>query len=71
MDKLSKTKLPKNAIHNFLSYDLADEETFRHGLDQHIPSNPDRYKINTDFKYFYENISHNISDLPRHLYEIS
>ena len=34
-------------------------------IDQHIPSNPDTYKINTDFEYFYQNVL-NISDLPQH-----
>ena len=58
IDKLSKTKPPKNVIHNFLSYGLTEEEiqALLYGLDQHIPSNPDRYKINTDFEYFYQNI---------------
>ena len=67
-DKLSKTKAPKNIIHNFSSYGLTEEEiqALSHGLDQHIPSNPDRYKINTDFEYFYQNILNDISDLPQH-----
>ena len=68
MDKLSKTKPPKNIIHNFSSYDLTEEEikALSNGLDQHIPSNPHRYKINTDFEYFYQNVLNDISDLPQH-----
>ena len=51
-----------------MSYDLPEKEiqALSHGLDQHISSNPDRYKINTDFEYFYQNISNDISDLPQH-----
>ena len=68
IDKLSQTKPPKNVIHIFLSHDLTEEEiqALSHGLDQHIPSNPDRYKINTDFEYFYQNVLNDISDLPQH-----
>ena len=68
IDKLSKTKPPKNIKHNFSSCDLTEEEiqALSHGLDQHIPSNPDRYKINTDFEYFYQNVLNDISDLPQH-----
>ena len=67
-DKLSETKPPKNVIHNFSSYDLTEEEiqALSHVLGQHIPSNPDRYKINTDFEYFYQNVLNDISDLPQH-----
>ena len=65
---MSKTKPPKNVIHNFSSYDLTEEEiqALSHGLDQDIPSNPDRYKINTTFEYFYQNILNDISDLLQH-----
>ena len=65
IDKLSNSKPPKNVIHNFRSYDFTEEEiqALSHGLDQHIPSNPDGYKINTDLEYFYQN---DISDLPQH-----
>ena len=58
IDKLSQTKPQKNIILNFLSFDLTEEkiEALLHGLDQHIRSNPDRYKINTDFEYFYQNV---------------
>ena len=47
IDKLSKIKPPKNVMHNFLSYDLTEEENqaLSHGLDKNIPSNPDTYKI--------------------------
>ena len=64
---MSKTKPPKNVKHNFSSYDLTEEEiqVLSHGLDQHIPSIPDRYKINTDFVYFYQNVL-NICDLLLH-----
>ena len=67
-DKLSETKPPKNVIHNFSSYDLTEEEiqALSHVLGQHIPSNPDRYKINTDFEYFYQNVLNDIFDLPQH-----
>ena len=67
-DKLSETKPPKNVIHNFSSYDLTEEEiqALSHVLGQHIPSNSDRYKINTDFEYFYQNVLNDISDLPQH-----
>ena len=49
-------------------YDLTQEEiqALSHGLDQHILSNPDRCKINTDFEYLYQNILNDISDLPQH-----
>ena len=65
-DKLSETKPPKNVIHNFSSYHPTEEEiqALSHGLDQHIPSNPDIYKINTDFEYFDQNVLNDISDLP-------
>ena len=68
IDKLSEAKPPRNVIHNFSSYDLTEEEiqALSHGLGQHIPSNPDRYKINTDFEYFYQNVLNDISDLPQH-----
>ena len=68
IDKLSKTRPPKKVIHNFSSHDLTEEEiqALSHGLDKHIPSNPDRYKINTNFEYFYQNILNDISDLPQH-----
>ena len=53
IDKLSKTKPPKNVIHNFSSYDLTEEEiqALSHGLDR-IPSNPDRSKVNTALSIF-------------------
>ena len=68
IDKLSKTRPPKKVIHNFSSHDLTEEEiqALSHGLDKHIPSNPDRYKIKTNFEYFYQNILNDISDLPQH-----
>ena len=64
VDKLSKAKPPKIIIHNFSSYDITEEEiqALSHGLDQHIPSNSDRYKINTAFEYFYQNILNDISE---------
>ena len=54
IDKLSKTKPPKNIKHNFSSCDLTEEEiqALSHGLDQHIPSNPDRSKVNTVLSIF-------------------
>ena len=66
IDKLSYNKLSKNIIHNFSTYDLTKDEiqALSYGLDQHVPSNPERYKINTDFEYFYQNILNDISDLP-------
>ena len=68
IDKLSYNKIPKNIIHNFSTYDLTKDEiqALSYGLHQHIPSNPERYKINTDFEYFYQNILNDISDLPQH-----
>ena len=68
IDKLSYNKIPKNIIHNFSTYDLTKDEiqALSYGLDQHVPSNPERYKINTDFEYFYQNILNDISDLPQH-----
>ena len=62
---LSKTIPAKNIIHTFLSYDLIEVDilALSHGLDQHIPLNPDRYKIKTDFEYFHQNILNYISDL--------
>ena len=68
VDKLSKTKTPKNVIHNFLLYDLTEEEiqTLSYGLDEHIPSSPYRDKTNTDFERFYQNILNDIFDLPQH-----
>ena len=67
-DKLSKTKPPKNVIHYLLSYDLTGEEiqALWHGLDQHNSSNPYRYKINTNFEYFYLIILNEISNLLQH-----
>ena len=41
-----------------MSYDLTE-----HGLDHHISSNPDKYEINTNFEYFYQNILNDISNL--------
>ena len=68
IDKLPYNKIPKNIIHNFSTYDLTKDEmqALSYGLDQHVPSNPERYKINTDFEYFYQNILNDISDLPQH-----
>ena len=68
IDKLSETKPPKSVIHNFSSFDLAEEEiqSLSQGLNQHIPSSPDRYKTNTNFEYFYQNVLNDISDLPQH-----
>ena len=68
IDKLLYNKIPKNIIHNFSTYDLTKDEiqALSYGLDQHVPSNPERYKINTDFEYFYQNILNDISDLPQH-----
>ena len=65
---MSEAKPPRNVIHNFSSYDLTEEEiqALSHGLGQHIPSNPDRYKINTDFEYFYQNVLNDIFDLLQH-----
>lgn len=37
-----------------------------YGLDQHILSNPDRHKINTELEYFYQNNLIDISDLAKH-----
>ena len=60
-----------------MSYDLTglteqEIQALSHGLDQQIPSNPDRYKINTDFEYFHQNVLNDISDLPQHhLYNIN
>ena len=53
IDKSSETKPQKNMIHNFSSYEITEEEiqALSHGLGQYIPSNPDRYRINTDFEY--------------------
>ena len=66
IDKLSYNKIPKNIIHNFSTYDLTKDEiqALSYGLDQHVPSNPERYKINTDYEYFYQNILNDISDSP-------
>ena len=66
--KLSYNKIPKNTIHNFSTYDLTKDEiqALSYGLDQHVPSNPERYKIDTNFEYFYQNILNDISDLPQH-----
>ena len=71
IDKLSETKPPRNVIHNFSSHDLTEEEiqASSHGLDQHIPPNPERYKINTDFEYFYQDVLNDISDLPQHHFD--
>ena len=66
IDKLSKTKPPKNVIHNFFDFTEEVIRALSHGLDQHIPSNPDGYKINTDLEYFYQNVLNDISDLPQH-----
>ena len=68
IDKLSETKPPKSVIHNFSSFDLAEDEiqASSQGLNQHIPSSPDRYKTNTNFEYFYQNVLNDISDLLQH-----
>ena len=68
IDKFSKTKPLKNVINDFSLYHLTEEEiqALSHSLDQHIPLNPDRYKINTDFEYFYQNVLNDISDLQQH-----
>ena len=68
IDTLSQTKPSKNVIYNFWSYDLTEEkiQALSHGLDQHIPSNLDRYKANTDFEYFYQNVFNDICDLLQH-----
>ena len=65
---MSKIKPPKNVIYNFSSNNLTGEEIqpLSLGLDQHISSNPDRYEINTNFDYFYQNIFNDIFDLPQH-----
>ena len=65
IDKLSETKPPKNT--QFFRHMTLQKRKFKlYDTDQHIPSNPDRHKINTNFEYFYQNVLNDISDLLQH-----
>ena len=65
IDKLSETKPPKNT--QFFRHMTLQKRKFKlYHTDQHIPSNPDRHKINTNFEYFYQNVLNDISDLLQH-----
>ena len=41
-----------------------EEKVLIFGLDQHIPSSTDKNTIETEIKYFYQNILNDIYDIP-------
>ena len=60
--------IQKEAIHNFLSYNLCKKEhMLSYSLDHHIPRNVTRNEIKSNaFELFYQNIVRNVSNLPEH-----
>lgn len=59
--------IQKEAIHNFLSYNLCKKEhMLSYSLDHHIPGNVTRNQINTEFELFYQNIVRDGFDLHEH-----
>ena len=61
-----RIEVSKNAIHNFSSYTLSDDEimALNYGLDQHIPYTMNYNSINTEFELSYQNILRDISHIP-------
>ena len=54
-----------STVHNYSSYNLSveEEKALSFGLDQHIPTTLNRNNLHTEFEYFYQNITHDISHL--------
>ena len=63
-DIKSRSQVSKNAMHNFSSYTLSDDEimALNYGLDQHIPYTVNYNSINTELKLFYQNILRDVSE---------
>ena len=63
----SNTLFIRSTVHNYssYSYNLSIEEgkALSLGLDQHIPTTLNRNNLHTEFEYFYQNITNDISHL--------
>ena len=59
----SNTRFICRTVHNYSSYNLPieEEKASSFGLDQHIPTILNRNNLHTEFEYFYQNITNDIS----------
>ena len=61
----SNTLFIRSTVHNYSSYNLStkEEKALSFGLDQHIPTALNYNSLHTEFEYFYQNITNDISHL--------
>ena len=61
----SNTLFIRSIVQNYSSYNLSveEEKPLSFGLDQHIPTTLNRNNLRTEFEYFYQNITNDISYL--------